>query len=86
MQQSTDFLTLEEWMLSKANKLHGHHTHNMGVHSCKATNIWLYDGREHACSSATISKGGAWERMSYGMYDETHQGFPRQALLAAPKG
>jgi hypothetical protein len=40
----------------------------------------------HSCSSTTISEGDVWGRMSHGLYDETHQGFPRRALLAAPKG
>jgi hypothetical protein len=40
----------------------------------------------HSCSSTTISKGGAWGRVSDWLYDETHQSFPHQALLAAPKG
>ncbi len=51
MQQGTDLLTLKQWMLSKANKLHGYyHTYNMGVHSCSGKNIWLYDGPHTGCT------------------------------------
>ncbi len=37
-------------MLSKANKLHGYHTYNKGVHSCSGTSIWLYDGPHMFCA------------------------------------
>jgi hypothetical protein len=40
----------------------------------------------HSCSSTTISKGGAWGRVSYGLYKTPTKVFPRRALLAAPKG
>ncbi len=50
MQPVTDLLTQKGWMLSKANKLHGYHTYNMGMHSCSATSIWLYDGPHTGCA------------------------------------
>jgi hypothetical protein len=91
MQQGTDLPTPKGWMLSKGNKLHGHHTHT----TCQ----WAYIRARrqapgctmvpilvvHSCSSTTISEGGGWGRVSYGLYDEIQQGFPRRALLAAPK-
>ncbi len=40
----------------------------------------------HSCSSTTISEGCAWGHTRYWLYDETHEGFTRRALLAAPKG
>ncbi len=40
----------------------------------------------HSCSSTTISKGGAWGRVSYGLYKTPAKFTPRRALLAAPKG
>ncbi len=40
----------------------------------------------HSFSSTTISGGREWGRVSYGLYDETYQGFPRRELLAASKG
>jgi hypothetical protein len=49
-QQGIDLLTPKGWMLSKANKLHGHHTYNMGVHSCLATSSWLYYGPHTGCA------------------------------------
>ncbi len=59
------------------------------VHSCSSTTISegvCEEIRASVVLQSTISEGGAWGHTSYGLYYETHQGFPRRALLAAPKG
>ncbi len=59
-------------MLSKANKLHDHHTYNMGVHSCSATSSWLYNGPHTGCAFVLkyyhLRRLCVWGRVSYGLY------------------
>jgi hypothetical protein len=87
MQQCTDLSTPREWMLSKANKLHGYHTYNLGVHSCSGTSIWLYDGTHTGCAFVLqyYHHQGCVGACELWAVQETHQGFTRRALLAAPK-
>ena len=40
---------------------------------------------EHSCYSTIISGGGAWERVSDGLYKTPTKVFPRRVLIAAPK-
>jgi hypothetical protein len=65
-------------MLSKANK-----------HSCLATSSWLYDGPHTGCALALQYyhlRRGCVGTCELWAAQDTHQGFPRRALLAAPKG
>jgi hypothetical protein len=63
----------------------------MGVHSCSSNSIMMnpirvcIPAQELSCSSTSISEG-AWGHTSIWLYDETHSGFPRRAVLAALKG
>ena len=75
-------------MLSKANKLHGYHTYNMGMHSCSATSIWLYDGPHTGCAFVLqyyhLQRGcvGTCELWAV---QNTHQGFPPPGVACGAK-
>ncbi len=93
MQQGTGLSAQKGWMLSKANKLHGCHTYNIGVHSCSGTSTWLYDGPHTGCAFELKCYHlkrrcvGTSCTMSCTMKPTvSHQGFPSLALLAAPNG
>ncbi len=89
MQPGTNLSTPKGYILSKANKLHATTTETPWVcirargreYGCTMDPIRVV----HLCSSITISEGGAWGHPSFRLYDETHAGSPRRALLAAPR-